>query len=57
VPGSKLALSMIHTTVASMVQCFDWKVGGKGDHAKVNMQVAPSFNMSMAQPFICLPVV
>uniref|UniRef100_A0A2N9HDI5 Cytochrome P450 n=1 Tax=Fagus sylvatica TaxID=28930 RepID=A0A2N9HDI5_FAGSY len=56
-PGSKLALSMIHTTVAAMVQCFDWKVGGEGDHAKVNMQVAPSFTMPMAQPFICLPVV
>uniref|UniRef100_A0A2N9G3C1 RNA-directed DNA polymerase n=1 Tax=Fagus sylvatica TaxID=28930 RepID=A0A2N9G3C1_FAGSY len=30
----KLALSLIHTTVAAMVQCFDWKVGGEGDHAK-----------------------
>uniref|UniRef100_A0A2N9GCJ7 Cytochrome P450 n=1 Tax=Fagus sylvatica TaxID=28930 RepID=A0A2N9GCJ7_FAGSY len=56
-PGSKLALSMIHTTVAAMVQCFDWNVGGEGDHAKVNMQVAPSFTMPMAQPFICVPVV
>ena len=51
------ALNLIHTTVAAMVQCFDWKVGEEGDHAKVNMQVARSFTMPMAQPFICLPVV
>uniref|UniRef100_A0A2N9G2J2 Cytochrome P450 n=1 Tax=Fagus sylvatica TaxID=28930 RepID=A0A2N9G2J2_FAGSY len=56
-PGSKLALNLIHATVAAMVQCFDWKVGEEGDHAKVNMQVARSFTMPMAQPFICLPVV
>ncbi|KAK7846993.1 cytochrome p450 705a22 [Quercus suber] len=29
-PGSKFALSLIHTTIATMVQCFDWKVGGEG---------------------------
>jgi cytochrome P450 len=56
-PGSKLALSLIHTTIATMVQCFDWKVGGEGDHAKVNMQVGPGISMPMAQPLICLPVV
>ncbi|GMY22358.1 cytochrome P450 705A12-like [Fagus crenata] len=56
-PGSKLALSMIHSTIAAMVQCFDWKVGGEGDHAKVNMQVGPGISMPMAQPLVCLPVV
>lgn len=56
-PGSKLALTLVHTTIAAMVQCFDWKVGGEGDHAKVNMQVGPGITMPMAQPFICLPVV
>ncbi|KAL4601182.1 hypothetical protein ACB092_11G253900 [Castanea dentata] len=56
-PGSKLALSLVHTTIAAMVQCFDWKVGGEEDHAKVNMQVGPGITKPMAQPLICLPVV
>uniref|UniRef100_A0A7N2LC84 Cytochrome P450 n=1 Tax=Quercus lobata TaxID=97700 RepID=A0A7N2LC84_QUELO len=57
VPGSKLALSLVHTTVAAMVQCFDWKVDGKKGDNKVNMQVGPGISMPMAQPFKCLPVV
>lgn len=56
-PGSKLALSLIHTTIATMVQCFDWKVGGEGEHVKANMQVGPGLTMPMAHPFKCLPVV
>nr|POE60331.1 cytochrome p450 [Quercus suber] len=56
-PGSKLALSVVHTTVAAMVQCFDWKVDGKGGDHKVNMQVGPGISMPMAQPFKCIPVV
>ncbi|KAM4073016.1 hypothetical protein ACB094_11G184300 [Castanea mollissima] len=56
-PGSKLALSLIHTTIATMVQCFDWKVRGEGEYVKANMQVGPGISMPMAHPFKCLPVV
>lgn len=57
-PGLMFALSMMHTTIAVMVQCFDFKVGGEGDQAKINMQAgAGGLSLSMAHPVICLPVV
>lgn len=52
-PGSMLALSMMHCTIASMVQCFDWNLGG----AKISMQVGGGFSLPLAHPLICLPVV
>ena len=52
-PGSMLALSMMHCTIASMVQCFDWNLGG----AKISMQVGGGFSLPMAHPLICLPIV
>ena len=56
-PGSKLALSLMHTTIAAIVQCFDWKVGGEGGDGKVNMEVGIGISLPMAQPFISLPIV
>uniref|UniRef100_A0A7N2L0M8 Cytochrome P450 n=1 Tax=Quercus lobata TaxID=97700 RepID=A0A7N2L0M8_QUELO len=32
-PGSNLGLSMAHIAVATLVQCFDWKVVGDGEKA------------------------
>jgi len=55
-PGSKLALTLIHTTIEVIVQCFDWKVGREGDHGKVNMQVGQGITMHMAHPFKWLHV-
>ena len=55
--GSTLALNMMHTTIAAMVQCFDWKFGGEGDNAKINMQVGGGFSLPMANPLMCLPVI
>ncbi|KAF2319437.1 hypothetical protein GH714_015832 [Hevea brasiliensis] len=55
-PGSHLALTIIHITVASMVQCFDWKVPGEdgdGDGGKVNMEAKSGVIMSMAHPIVC----
>ncbi|KAB1224979.1 hypothetical protein CJ030_MR1G013965 [Morella rubra] len=54
--GGKLGLTILHRTVAAMVQCFDWKVGGDQD-AKVNMEVAKGVFMHVAHPLLCLPVV
>ncbi|CAK7330755.1 unnamed protein product [Dovyalis caffra] len=56
-PGVNLAFSLINATVAAMVQCFDWKVDGNGDVAKVNMEVTSGVTMSMAHPLLCLPQV
>ncbi|KAF5480871.1 hypothetical protein F2P56_001580 [Juglans regia] len=55
-PGSKLGLSMLQRTIAVMVQCFDWKVGGDGE-AKVNMEVEKGAFLHMVHPLVCLPVV
>ena len=57
--GSKLGLSMAQIAVATMVQCFDWKVVGDGKKAKakVNTEVKKGAFIHMAHPFKCLPVV
>ncbi|XP_042957914.1 cytochrome P450 705A5-like [Carya illinoinensis] len=61
-PGSILAYSTINQTIAAIVQCFDWKVGGGGDHdleqPKVDMEVENSgFGLCKAQSLVCLPLV
>ena len=56
-PASTLALNMMHATIATMVQCFDWKFAGEGDNAKINMQVGGGFSLPMANPLMCLPVI
>ncbi|KAF2319438.1 hypothetical protein GH714_015846 [Hevea brasiliensis] len=57
-PGSHLALTISHITIASMVQCFDWKVsGGDGDGGKVNIEAKSSMIMCLAHPIVCLPEV
>ncbi|CAK7330753.1 unnamed protein product [Dovyalis caffra] len=56
-PGSNLAFSLMNTTVAAMVQCFDWKIGTDGDVTKVNMKEKSGMTMQMAHPLVCLPVV
>ncbi|KAB1207366.1 hypothetical protein CJ030_MR7G017451 [Morella rubra] len=48
-PGAKLALTMLHRTVAAMVQCFDWKVGGDGE-AKGDNASGSSFTIG-SMPF------
>ncbi|KOM29664.1 hypothetical protein LR48_Vigan741s001100 [Vigna angularis] len=56
-PGTELAFIFIHTAVAAMVQCFDWKIGEDGKGKKVNMQSGSSgLSLSMAQPLLCVPV-
>ena len=60
-PGSKLGLSMAYIAVATMVQCFDWKVVGDGEEAKVkvkvNIEVKKCAFIHMAHPLKCLLVV
>jgi hypothetical protein len=57
-PGSRLGLIMMHSTVAAMVQCFDWRFCGDGHNGgKINMEVGKGLFMHLAQPLTCLPVV
>nr|WNO46792.1 cytochrome P450 712K1 [Tripterygium hypoglaucum] len=54
-PGSTLALTLMNTAIANMVQCFDWKVGIDGDI--VNMKAGTGFTLALAEPLMCRPVV
>ncbi|KAJ9153099.1 hypothetical protein P3X46_026583 [Hevea brasiliensis] len=53
--GSQLAFSVMNINVASMVQCFDWKVAG--DEGKVNMEAKAGFTTIMEHPLLCLPMI
>ncbi|KAL2225905.1 cytochrome P450 93A3-like [Sesamum indicum] len=50
-PGTSLALLVVQTALAAMIQCFDWKVEGI-----VDMEEAPSMTLPRANPLICFPV-
>jgi cytochrome P450 len=52
-PGSSLALTVIHVTIAALIQCFEWKIKG-GD--KVDMEEGSSFSAGLAKPLVCYPV-
>ncbi|XP_065856385.1 cytochrome P450 93A3-like [Euphorbia lathyris] len=50
-PGTSLALLMIQTGLASMIQCFDWKVNGS-----VDMEEGIGLTLPRAKPLVCVPV-
>lgn len=53
-PGASLAMLMMHATVGSLVQCFDWKVK---DGDSVDLTQGPGFAAEMAKPLVCYPTV
>ncbi|KAL1808042.1 hypothetical protein ACET3Z_025032 [Daucus carota] len=52
-PGTTLALKIVQTTIAAMIQCFDWNVVG---NTPVNMEEGTAITLSRAHPLICVPV-
>ncbi|KAJ6968070.1 hypothetical protein NC653_036113 [Populus alba x Populus x berolinensis] len=50
-PGTTLALQMVQTGRAAMIQCFDWKVDGT-----VDMQEGTGRTLPRAHPLICVAV-
>ncbi|XP_061997791.1 cytochrome P450 705A12-like [Rosa rugosa] len=54
-PGSNLATILLNTSIAAMVQCFDWKIGD-GNEGRVNMEVGAGMSLPMAHPLVVLPV-
>ncbi|KAJ1409909.1 Cytochrome P450 [Sesbania bispinosa] len=54
-PGASLALLVVPTILAAMIQCFEWKVGG-ADNGTVNMEEKPAISLPRAHPLICVPV-
>ncbi|MED6130392.1 hypothetical protein PIB30_000902 [Stylosanthes scabra] len=53
-PGASLALTVINVTVASLIQCFDWRI--KDGDNKVNMEEGSSFSTGLKQPLLCYPL-
>ncbi|XP_050210962.1 cytochrome P450 705A22-like [Mercurialis annua] len=60
-PASNFALNIIHLSIASMVQCFDFRLLGdeerEGSKVQVNMEAKAGLVMSLATPLLCVPVV
>ncbi|KAL5795448.1 hypothetical protein ACOSQ2_000268 [Xanthoceras sorbifolium] len=55
-PGLALALFMVQSTLAAMIQCFDWKLCGGDINGKVDMEEAPGLTLPRANPLVCVPV-
>lgn len=53
-PGAALASTVMHVTIATLVQCFDLETK---DGEKVDMEVGSGISAGMAQPLVCYPVV
>ncbi|KAB1205677.1 Cytochrome P450 93A1 [Morella rubra] len=51
--GASLAMLMMHPTIGSLVQRFDWKLK---DGEKVDLRQGPGFATEMANPLVCYPV-
>ena len=54
-PGASLALSVIQTTLASMIQCFDWNVHA-GNNNDIDMAEKKGLTLFLAKPLVCRPV-
>ncbi|XP_016479430.1 cytochrome P450 93A3-like [Nicotiana tabacum] len=50
-PGTSMALQLVQTSLAAMIQCFEWKVSGK-----VDMEEAPGITLPRANPLVCVPL-
>ncbi|EEF29986.1 3,9-dihydroxypterocarpan 6A-monooxygenase [Ricinus communis] len=51
--GFAHAYTLMHTTIAVLVQCFDWKVK---DGEKIDINVSNGFSGTMAPPLLCYPI-
>ncbi|KAL5975997.1 hypothetical protein ACLOJK_020327 [Asimina triloba] len=56
-PGMPLALSVMQVTIASVVQCFDWRApNGEINSIKTELREKAGITIHMAQPLGCIPV-
>ncbi|KAK9170150.1 hypothetical protein Syun_002290 [Stephania yunnanensis] len=51
-PGTTLALQTVQTALATVIQCFDLKIGD-GENTKVDMTEAAGLTLPRAHPLIC----
>ncbi|WOH06507.1 hypothetical protein DCAR_0625935 [Daucus carota subsp. sativus] len=54
-PGSSLALHLVQTSLAAIIQCFELKAGSEGDlgDGSVDMEEAPGLTLPRAHPLVC----
>lgn len=52
-PGASLATRFVPSTLAALVQCFQWKMAREGE---VDMEEKPGLGLPRANPLICVPV-
>ncbi|KAK1268256.1 Cytochrome P450 93A2 [Acorus gramineus] len=50
-PGASLGLDVLHMTLASLVQCFEWEVVG----GRVDMEEGVGLTLPRENPLVCLP--
>ena len=55
-PGISLAMQELPTTLAAMIQCFDWKVATLNTGGVVDMTERPGLTAPRAQDLECVPV-
>lgn len=63
-PGISLAMQALPTTLAAMIQCFDWKVvnqpegqiNGDDDHLLLDMTERPGLTAPRIHELVCTPV-
>ncbi|XP_020583590.1 cytochrome P450 93A2-like [Phalaenopsis equestris] len=53
-PGITAALQVVYSALASLIQCFEWKVAGDGE--KIDMTEASGLTLRRATPLLCIPV-
>lgn len=53
-PALKAALLVVHSALAALIQCFEWKVAGGG--YMVDMNEKPGLTLQRATPLMCLLV-
>lgn len=58
-PGTSLALQVVQTSLATMIQCFEWKLGNNKvqENGKVDMEEGLGLTLPRANPLVCVPVV
>ncbi|KAK9290287.1 hypothetical protein L1049_008454 [Liquidambar formosana] len=54
-PGTSLALQVVQSSLAAMIQCFEWKVGD-GKKNTVDMEEGLGITLPRANPLVCIPV-
>ncbi|XP_042048010.1 cytochrome P450 93A3-like [Salvia splendens] len=53
-PGTTLALQVVQTTLAALIQCFEFKV--EGGKSSVDMEEGAGITLPRAHPLKCIPV-